>query len=427
MIVRTCAVLLFILVNLLLNSEIGAQPGNKSICETCACFPTNVAPTSVNCTCIKNKFLIIRPTDASLLLAVKELTLAACGLVSLPPSGLPNANLLKKVTVRDIKLFHYTAGLFPVLETLVIENVDGLVLDGFGQANNTLKELELRRTKVQKFVQGTVPASAPLRKITLDSVEIEEIEPGALDMSFSHDKVEGFSMINSSVKTIEAGGVMVRSGSVKIVNSTFDKLHSGSIIVEEGREINLSGNKFNNVSLVGDSVTISRSRNFGDGNVTIDGNEFFSLPADLQIFKTDRHVTFANNIVHDVDLGPFLFGVGPTVRVSGNRFECDCDSRRTSVLKLNQVFPGLLSDDSYFTVLLAENNCKQPASMTLAGYRDELIAGKTCPGTSLPTAEPTTPPMPTDSPSKSSSRSSSEITMAVVTLFMIIFTVLPLS
>ncbi|XP_050429257.1 uncharacterized protein LOC126838676 [Adelges cooleyi] len=393
MILRTCAVLVFIAVDLSLYGGVGAQPTSRSICETCACSPPNATPVMVNCTCVKTKFLIIREQDTMLLSGVRDLTLAGCGLVSLPSSGLSGSPLLSRVTVRDMKLFHYTAGLFPALESLTVEDVGGLVLDGFGPANRTLKQLVLRRTSVQRLVRGTIPASAPLQKVMLDRVDVDEIEAGALDMTFVRGESDGFSIVNSAIKTIGAGGVLVRSGSVKIINSTMDELYAGSVIVEDAKDIRLSGNRLGNVSLVGDSLSVVRSPPAGAGASTImvDSNEFMTLPADLQLFKTDRSVSFINNVVRDVDLGPFLFGVGPNVRVSNNQFECDCDSRRISVLKLNQVFPGLLpeADDSRFAGLLVDNYCKRPNDMSLAGYRDELVAGKACPGTTLPTAPPT--------------------------------------
>lgn len=176
----------------------------------------------------------------------------------------------------------------------------------------------------------------------------------------------------------------VKSGTVRIFNSTLDALASGSVTVDGAKGVRLTGNKLGGVAVAGDSVTVQ-----GSGEVYVDGNEFRSLPADLQLIKSDRPVTFRDNVVDDVDLGPFLFNVGPAVRVSGNRFECDCDPRRISVLKLNQVFPGLLSEaDTRFADMLTENFCQKPEHMTLAGYRDQLIKEIACEGTNVTTAAP---------------------------------------
>lgn len=133
------------------------------------------------------------------------MTLASCGFVSLPSSGLSECTALTRVTVRDMKLFHYTAGLFPALESLSVEDVGELVLDGFGPANRTLRHLTLRRTNVTRLVKGTVTAVTPLRRVLFDQVDVEEIESGALEMVFSEagDNIQaaadGFTIVDSTV------------------------------------------------------------------------------------------------------------------------------------------------------------------------------------------------------------------------------------
>jgi len=152
------------------------------------------------------QLLIVREQDTAILSSVRDLTLASCGFVSLPSSGLSSSTSLARVTVRDMKLFHYTAGLFPALESLSVEDVGELVLDGFGPANRTLRHLTLRRTTVLRLVKGTVTAAAPLRRVLFDRVDVDEIESGALDMSFVSDAnngqqaaADGFTVVDSTV------------------------------------------------------------------------------------------------------------------------------------------------------------------------------------------------------------------------------------
>lgn len=176
----------------------------------------------------------------------------------------------------------------------------------------------------------------------------------------------------------------VRSGMLRILNSTLDGLASGAVVVDDAKSgVRLSANRLGSVA--GDSVTILRP----DGpDVYVDGNRFRTLPADLQLFKSERAVEFRDNVVDNVDLGPFLFDVGPGVRVAGNRFVCDCDPRRISVLKINQVFPGLVPDaDNRLSQLLTENYCVNPENITLAGYRDLLVKEIACKGTTVTTAQ----------------------------------------
>lgn len=154
-----------------------------------------------------SQLLIIREQDFALLNSVRELTLASCGFVSLPSSGLTTSTSLSKVTVRDLKLFHYTAGLFPALESLSVEDVGELVLDGFGSANRTLRYLTIRRTGCLRLVKGTLTISAPLRRVIFDRVDVDEIESGALEMAFVGDgndngqaaAADGFTVVDSKV------------------------------------------------------------------------------------------------------------------------------------------------------------------------------------------------------------------------------------
>jgi len=198
---------------------------------------------------------------------------------------------------------------------------------------------------------------------------------------------------------VQSGGVTVRSGAVRILNSTLDDLASGAVVVDDARGgIRLSGNRLG--EMAGDSVSAVRWD--GDAAVHVDGNAFRTLPADMQLLRSERPAEFVGNDVDNVDLGPFLFGLGAAVRASGNRFTCDCDPRRISVLKLNQVFPGLLQPDtdSRFALLLADNYCRQPANTTLAGYRDLLVREIACEGANVTAVQPPKSPTAQSPPSR---------------------------
>lgn len=186
---------------------------------------------------------------------------------------------------------------------------------------------------------------------------------------------------------MQSGGVTVRSGAVRILNSTLDDLAAGALVAEDAHAgFRLSGNRLG--SMVGNSVSVLRS---DGGDVIVDGNAFRTLPADMQPLKSDRAVEFRDNSVDNVDLSPFLFGLGTGVLVAGNRFVCDCDQRRISVLKMDQVFPGLLSDaDNRMDKLLANNHCQQPDNTTLAGYRDMLVNKLVCKDATAVTVPPST-------------------------------------
>jgi len=203
----------------------------------------------------------------------------------------------------------------------------------------------------------------------------------------------------SQIKTVQSSAVTVRSGAVRILNSTLDDLATGAVVVENAHGgIRLSGNRLG--AMVGDSLSAIRMD--GDAAVYVDGNAFRTLPADMQLLRSERPAEFVGNDVDNVDLGPFLFGLGAAVRASDNRFTCDCDPRHISVLKINQVFPGLLQPDvdSRFARLMADNYCRLPANTTLAGYRDLLVREIVCEGANVTAVQPPQSPTAQSPPSK---------------------------
>jgi len=171
---------------------------------------------------------------------------------------------------------------------------------------------------------------------------------------------------------------------------------SGAIVLDDVRDsggLRLLENRFG--TLVSDSVSVV---GLDGDDVYVIGNEFGDLPADLRLLKLDRIVQFVNNVVADVDLGPFLFDAATTVRVSGNQFACDCDPRHISVLKFNEVFPGLLPDtDGRLSRLLIDNSCIQPNNATLADYKKLLIDEVVCKGLKKATGNYTQDQPPTPS------------------------------
>lgn len=225
------------------------------------------------------------------------------------------------------------------------------------------------------------------------------------------------------MKSVQTNGISVRSGAMRILNSTLDNLASGAITADSAAL--LSGNRFD--AMVGDSVSVTTAlvggpSDGGDAVVYVAGNRFRTLPEDLQLFRSDRPVEFRVNSVENVDLAPFLFGVGPTVNVTDNLFACDCDPRRISVLKLNQVFPGLLPEtDDRLSQLLANNYCSEPATnTTLAGYRDLLVKGIACKGANITAASSPSPTLPTkDTTNGCNAATTVTVLMAVAASFLL--------
>lgn len=126
---------------------------------------------------------------------------------------------------------------------------------------------------------------------------------------------------------------------------------------------------------------------FRSNKVNIIENEFKSLPSNLLREVTvvnDKKINFIGNIIHDVDLGGFILNSKlDKLNFVKNKIVCDCTPRKTSILKLRDLFPGLLTNETNFDMIIDSNSCKNYNSMPLSEFKRKFLSGQLCNETDL--------------------------------------------
>lgn len=116
--------------------------------------------------------------------------------------------------------------------------------------------------------------------------------------------------------------------------------------------------------------------------INIVENEFNSLPTDLlrdvHVFY-DKRTNFTGNVIHDVDLGGFLHSSNmEKLHFVKNRIACDCTPRKTSILRLRELFPGLLNNKTNFDAIIDNNSCRNYNGIYLSEFKKKFLAGHIC-------------------------------------------------
>lgn len=166
-------------------------------------------------------------------------------------------------------------------------------------------------------------------------------------------QVMKLEIINSVINVINSDGFNVSAvDGVDIINSTF-----GSIISPE-------------------------SFKFRSNKINIIENEFKSLPSSLlrDVHVTnDKKINFVGNIIHDIDLGGFLlYSKTNKLNFSKNKIICDCTPRKTSILRLRELFPGLLTNETNFDAIIENNSCKNYNGIHLSEFKRTFLSGLIC-------------------------------------------------
>lgn len=144
--------------------------------------------------------------------------------------------------------------------------------------------------------------------------------------------------------------------------------------------------------IANDSIDIIRSTfgalispdsfRFKSNKINIVDNEFKSLPSNLLRdieLANDKKINFIGNLIHDIDLGGFLLNSRfDKLNFVKNKIMCDCTPRKTSILKLKEVFPGLLTNDTNFDSIIENNSCKNYNGIYLSEFKRKFLARTFC-------------------------------------------------
>ncbi len=186
---------------------------------------------------------------------------------------------------------------------------------------------------------------------------------------------------------------------VYVLYSTFqiDTIQSESVSMQVakleiiGTAINVVNPNALNISAL-DSIDIIRctfgallspeSFEFRSNKINFVENEFKSLPSNLlkEVHVTaDKKINFNGNVIHDIDLGGFLLN-SKTEKLNfvKNKIVCDCTPRKTSILRLKELFPGLLTNETNFDAIIENNSCKNYNGIHLSEFKRKFLSGLMC-------------------------------------------------
>ncbi|XP_065214469.1 uncharacterized protein LOC135841438 [Planococcus citri] len=364
-----CCVIGFFAVFFIQNSS----TQNRNLCDICECIPSYAEPSYVNCNCKKSKVLILKDEDGETLANTKMLNISTCNFVSFPPNGFPKSKKLKSVQIKLMKLFHLNSGVFPYAVNLNVEDVDELIVDGF-QGQSNLANIEIRNSVLSELAEDSFRDAKNLEKLSFQNVTIGNITSGSLVISSNNTK-PWIKFANCKIDDIQSDGISLQVSKFEIVDSSINVIRATGITVIANDSIDIIRSTF------GAGIS-PESFQFKSNKINIVYNDFESLPSLLLKnveLTNDKKINFMNNLIHDVDLGGFILNSRlDKIYFVKNKIMCDCTPRKTSILKVKEVFPGLLNDETNFDAIIEHNSCKNYNGMHLSEFRRKFLARILC-------------------------------------------------
>lgn len=145
--------------------------------------------------------LIMSDADADVLSNVKVLNISTCTFVSFPAIGFPKAKKLKSVQIRQMTgLFHISAATFPATTSLMIEDVNELIIEhNLGQSN--LVNIEIKNTVLNEIGEDVFKDVKSLEKLLFQNVSINTIAMNSLNIPNNNPKLL-VKFLNSKVSIL---------------------------------------------------------------------------------------------------------------------------------------------------------------------------------------------------------------------------------
>lgn len=180
---------------------------------------------------------------------------------------------------------------------------------------------------------------------------------------------------NFQIDTIQSDGVLLQLSKLEFVNTVINQIDPEGVSVSASDTIDIVRCTFGPI-LLADSLKFRASK------VNFIENEFKSLPTSLLKevhVLNDKKINFVGNTIHDIDLGGFLLN-SKTERLNfvKNKIVCDCTPRKVSILRLKELFPGLLTNESNYDNIIDSNFCKNYNGIYLTEFKRKYLAGLLC-------------------------------------------------
>lgn len=161
-------------------------------------------------------------------------------------------------------------------------------------------------------------------------------------------------------------------GHITIEGNTFE------FVDEEGLQITTEGT----IGIINNHLKILKKQSFNlsSPDINISGNHFEHLPAGtLRGISTIQDTFFTNNTIDDIDLGGVLLDMGWDIIVENNIVQCDCASKRTSILnpKEDMLFLTNSSLEKLHNTFL-NNFCNLNCTVSLEMFSYALTEGTVC-------------------------------------------------
>lgn len=159
---------------------------------------------------------------------------------------------------------------------------------------------------------------------------------------------------------------------VSLNGNTFSHIAEGGVDISAEEVIAVVYNTFQNVS--------KQSFNLTAPEIHISGNHFENFPAGvLRGVSTIQDTFFTNNTIEDIDLGGVLLDMGWDMIIERNTLDCDCASKRTSILnpKEDMIY---LTNSSYEKLqnIFLFNFCQLNCTVSLMSFSYALKEGNVC-------------------------------------------------
>lgn len=182
-------------------------------------------------------------------------------------------------------------------------------------------------------------------------------------------------MIIFQIDTIQSEGISLQLSKLEFVNTVINQVDTDGINVSAGDTIDVVRCTFG-------PILLSESLKFRANKVNFIENEFKSLPSSLlkEVYVlNDKKINFVGNTIHDIDLGGFLLN-SETERINfvKNKIVCDCSPRKTSILRLKELFPGLLTNETNIDSIIDSNFCKNYNGIYLSEFKRKYLSGLLC-------------------------------------------------
>lgn len=182
------------------------------------------------------------------------------------------------------------------------------------------------------------------------------------------------------IDTIQSESISMQVTKLEFISSYINVINSNGINISATDSIDIIKCSFG-------ALLAPESLLFRSTKVNIIENEFKSLPSSFLreiTIVNDKKINFIGNVIHDVDLGGFILNSKlDKLNFIKNKIVCDCTPRKTSILKLRELFPGLLTNETNFDLIIESNSCKNYNSISLSEFKRKFLSGQLCNETDL--------------------------------------------